>query len=150
MKKRYLEQYERVKRWYERLRLINKGKEHSLPSDYYQDEVYAFFINCYHLKDWIKSDPASKVDAKTVEKFVAGSEFLSVCGDVCNGSKHLAITNVKVDKNTKIGGRNFFLELGASLPIFRARYKVISGDKEYDAFDLATRCLEEWRVFLGK
>lgn len=147
---KYLEQYERVKRWYERLRLVNEGKEFKLPSDYYQDEVLAFFINCYHLKDWIKNDPASKGLRRGVEEFVSKSEALGVCGDVCNGSKHLVITKGRISSNTKIGGRNFFLALGESLPIFRARYKIISGDKEYDAFDLATRCMEEWRMFLDK
>jgi len=148
MSKKYIEQYERVKRWYQRLKNITDGREHNLPSEYYQDEVLAFFINCYHLKDWIINDNSAEISSKSVEDFVNQSEFLRVCGDVCNGSKHLNITSPKSDKNTKVGGRNFFLTLGKVIPIFRAKYKIISGNKEYDAFSLATKCLEDWEKFI--
>lgn len=33
--------------------MIYKGRPNDLPSDYYQHEVLAFFLNCYHLKDWV-------------------------------------------------------------------------------------------------
>lgn len=148
MSKKYIEQYERVKRWYQRLKNINDGKENNLSSDYYQDEVLAFFINCYHLKDWIMNDNSAEISSKDVEDFVKQSEFLRVCGDVCNGSKHLNLTSPKSDKNTRVGGRNFFLTLGEAIPIFRAKYKIISGNKEYDAFFLATKCLEDWEKFM--
>ena len=28
------------------------GADHDRESDAYQDEAYAFFLNCFHLKDW--------------------------------------------------------------------------------------------------
>ena len=148
MSKKYKEQYERVKRWYQRLKNITDGKKHNFPSEYYQDEVLAFLINCYHLKDWIINDVTEGVSRKEVEDFVRQSEFIKVCGDICNGSKHLTITTPKSDKNTRLGGRNFFLELGAIIPVFRAKYKIISGSKEYDAFFLATKCLDHWDRFI--
>lgn len=148
MSKKYIEQYERVKRWYTRLKNVTDGREHNLPSDYYQDEVLAFFINCYHLKDWIINDKSAKVSSKEVEDFVNKSEFLRVCGDVCNGSKHLTLTTSRSDKNTRLGGRNFFLSLGEAIPVFRAKYKILSGNKEHDAFSLATSCIEDWERFL--
>ncbi|MCL4418063.1 MAG: hypothetical protein M1365_15490 [Actinobacteria bacterium] len=148
MSKRYLEQYERTKRWYVRLKNVTEGREHNLPSDYYQDDVLAFFINCYHIKDWIKNSKSAS--SKEVEDFVSQSEFLRVCGDVCNGSKHLTLTTPKSNKNTRVGGRNFFLSLGEAIPVFSAKYKIISGNKEYDAFSLATKCMEEWGKFLKK
>src|SRR5438445_4928411 len=39
----YREQYDRVKRWYARFTTIDKGRVHDQPSDYYLDEIYAFF-----------------------------------------------------------------------------------------------------------
>lgn len=148
--KKYLEQYERVMRWFTRLKNITEGREYNLSSDHYQDEVLAFFINCYHLKDWIKNDKSTKVTSEEVEDFVRQSEFLRVCGDICNGSKHLTITNPRSDKNTKVGGRNFSLNFGGIFSIFKARYKIISGKKKYDAFELASQCMEEWRRFLAE
>lgn len=44
----YREQYDRVKRWYERFSTTNQGRLHDTPSDNYLDEIYAFFQNCYH------------------------------------------------------------------------------------------------------
>lgn len=52
--KKFEEQYERVKRWYQRVEAITFGMAHNKNTDFLQDEVFAFFINCYHLKDWIK------------------------------------------------------------------------------------------------
>lgn len=146
---KYREQYERVERWYQRLKSITDGRKHTQPSDYYQDEVLAFFINCYHLKDWIINDNSAKVSAQEVKDFVNQSEYLRVCGDICNGSKHLRIDFPKSNKNTRIKGRNFSLSLGEVLPVFQAKYKIISGRKEYDAFELATKCLEEWGRFIN-
>lgn len=53
---KYEEQFERVKRWYERFRRINEGTSHEKNTEYYHDEVYAFFVNCFHVKDWILND----------------------------------------------------------------------------------------------
>ena len=146
--KRYLEQFDRMKRWYDRVRKISEGKEHNLPTDYYQDEVYAFFINCYHLKDWIKNDAETHVASEEVEKFVNNSEFLKVCGDLCNGSKHLTIRNPKNSRDTHIDGRHFALHLGSG-PIIHIEYDVVSGNKVYDAFSLASKCVQEWEEFFG-
>ena len=146
----YLDQYERVKRWYQRFKSISESKEHNMPTDYYQDEVYAFFINCYHLKDWIKNDPSTNITEAEIENFVNSAEVLKVCGDLCNGSKHLTIKNPKLSTNTRIGSRHFALNLGSIFPIIHIEYEVISGDKVYDAFTLATNCLNAWETFLKK
>jgi len=98
-----------MKRWYERFRLINNGKAHNQSSDYSEDEIYAFFINCYHLKDWIKNDDAVSIEGKEkLEKFIKGSDYMNICEKVCNGIKHL-----NRDKLNGIG-RDFSLGLGTS------------------------------------
>ena len=56
---KYEEQFKRVNRWYDRFKKLNSGKEHTRNTDFEADDVHAFFINCYHLKDWIKNDKAS-------------------------------------------------------------------------------------------
>ena len=45
----------------------------SRDSDHYQDEAYAFFQNCYHLKDWLKHDPATSALAGDVEGYITKS-----------------------------------------------------------------------------
>ena len=76
------QQWERVQRWFERFSNTAGGRAHNRHSDSYQDEVYAFFLNCFHLKDWLKNDPASAVAAAGVENLVAGSTALSICADL--------------------------------------------------------------------
>lgn len=148
MQKRYLEQYQRTKRWYERFKSIDEGKDNDRASEYYQDEIYAFFINCYHLKDWIKNDPASGINKDEIENFINKSENLSICADLCNGSKHLVIDNPRRDAQTKVDGRSFSLGLGGGSPRISVRYKVGLKDRINDAFDLATKSLKEWEDFL--
>ncbi len=148
--KKYHEQYERMKRWYSRFKSINETKKHDMPTDYYQDEVYAFFINCYHLKDWLKNDLYCHVGGEEIEEFVTNSESLRICGDICNGSKHLILTKPKNNSETRIGSRHFSLNLGGWGPIIHIEYDVVIGDKVYDAFTLATKCINEWEVFLNQ
>ena len=59
MADKYLEQYERMQRSYDRFREINSRLADKVSSDY-EDDVFAFFMHCYHLKDWIKNDPSVK------------------------------------------------------------------------------------------
>ena len=56
--KKYIEQFLRVKRYLERFARLNAGVDHTQASPNYDDDVYSFFQNCHHLKDWIKkNDP---------------------------------------------------------------------------------------------
>jgi len=145
----YLEQFERVNRWYLKFKEINDGISQRYHSNYYKDVVYAFFQNCYHLKDWVKNDEhVNKELRNKAECFVNNSTALKICGDICNGSKHSKITDgkEKIDKDTKISRTNHILVVGST---YSAKYKIISENNEYDAFDLATQCITEWKEFLG-
>jgi hypothetical protein len=72
---RWEEQWKRINRWFERFSQTARGRDHDRESDAYQDEAHAFFLNCFHLKDWLKNDPASGVPAADVEGFVARLRF---------------------------------------------------------------------------
>ena len=142
-----LEQYHRMYRWHERFKSINEKREHSKDTAYYEDEIYAFFINCYHLKDWIINDPELKISAKQVEDFINDSEPLSVCHDICNGLKHLELKNPKIDKNIQFGSKRFQLYIQVPSPIIKIDFEIRAGDKTYDSFTLATKCIGEWEKF---
>lgn len=148
----YLDQFARVKRWYDRLKKVNDGVQHDRSTDHYQDEVYAFFINCYHLKDWIRKDVnCPHIFRRKVNDgdFIKNSVPLSICHDLAIGAKHLEITTPKNDPSTNIGNRSFLLNLGGQNdPNIAIRYRVMSGGKSYDAFELATNCLHEWENVL--
>jgi hypothetical protein len=85
-----------MKRWYERFAAIDQGRPHDVDSDNYLDEIYAFFLNCYHLKDWIKCDSAVPVkDQQAVEDHITANRSLRLCADICNASKHLKLETKK-------------------------------------------------------
>jgi hypothetical protein len=69
----YLEQYRRMMRSYERFASIDRGRVYDPSSESYDDEVFAFFLNCYHLKDWIKNDDGAGPAQNDVESFINSS-----------------------------------------------------------------------------
>ncbi len=148
------QQWERLKRWHIRFDAINGGLEHNKPSDFLEDDMWAFFINCYHLKDWLKNDVASGVSAKDVEDYVNKSPNLSLCGDLANGSKHAVLKKAKVDPNTKLKNKlvqvTLHAGLGAQNPPTQiaVKYTLEAGGVTYDAFGLGTACMKEWAAFL--
>ena len=146
---KWQEQWDRVERWYQRFTMIDQGREHNLSSDYYQDEVYAFFINCYHLKDWIKNDSSVGSAGANVEDFINRNNQLSLCADICNGIKHLTLLKERErsHQGPQFGCRVFKLQVGGS-PIISAKYTVDTSAGPADAFDLATKCLEAWKQFI--
>lgn len=152
MSSRIQEQLERIKRWYRRFLEINDGREHTQDSNYYEDEVYAFFQNCYHLKDWIKNDP--DVDQKIkgrIECYVQLNDALSLCADVCNASKHLYLTtrrSPQIGNNLRVQ-RNFALTAGGDQPQIIIKYNIVLEDgKQKDAFELASECISAWEQFI--
>jgi hypothetical protein len=151
------EQWSRVLRWHERFRLIGKGVVVANPIECYDDDVLAFFVSCYHLKDWLKNDPASGVSENEVETFVAKSLNLRICGDLANGSKHLTVTRPRLDATTKVTrhvttygplvmtGQTTTAEIENTISAY---YGIRARGVLHDAFEVATRCVEEWDGFL--
>ena len=145
---KYLEQFDRVKRWYQRFLTINEGRQHNLPSDNYQDEVYAFFVNCFHLKDWIKNDESAGTAADKVEEFVKNNKELNLCRDICHGIKHLKLTVPRSGQDPRFGQRKFKVGLGGPEATISVRYTIDTSSGPVDAFELATRCLQAWENFI--
>jgi len=146
--RKYQEQFERMKRWYERFRQIDQGRLHNLPLVYYQDEVYAFFQNCYHLKDWIQNDDTVTLPKQEVEKFIDQNDCMRVCADICNGTKHLKLTRLRSGKQPEFEGRKISLNLGKPEPIIGVKFSIITETGTIDAFELASDCIQRWEEFI--
>lgn len=143
------EQWKRVNRWFERFRETSTGRQHGVDSDNYQDEVYAFFQNCYHLKDWLQADGYSSGLVSDVEGFINNSDELKLCADLCNGSKHSKLKRPRTgDTDTGIGPRNFSLTLGTAEPALSVHYEIESGGQTLDAFAVAKESLRAWEQYL--
>jgi hypothetical protein len=82
----YLDQLKRARRFRERMKTANQSGEE------FHDMAWAFFQNCWHVKEWVRNDraqPKAKRDA--VKKEAEQSTVLTICQDLCNGTKHLML-----------------------------------------------------------
>lgn len=131
-------------------RMPNFLKALSNESHECEDAAYAFFQDCYHLKDWIKNDPGCS-HRGIVESFVSGSKALSLCADICNSSKHLTLTRSRSGHNPKLGGHEASIRPvhAENRKMFYVAYKIEDGEHQVDTFDLAEQCMVEWKSFLG-
>ena len=155
---KHQEQFERMKRWYERIKKIDQGEPHNLsfvnlPPSYFYDEVYAFFINCYHLKDWIKNDDTVKLSSKDVEGFIDKNECMCLCADICNSKKHLKLDPTihppRSDQDPEFRGREFPVNLGGGdEPIIGVKFSIETKKGTIDAFELASECVRKWEEFI--
>jgi hypothetical protein len=147
--RKYQEQLERMKRWYRRFKEIDEGRPHERESDYYQDVVYAFFINCYHLKDWIENDDTVGDHARSkVHGFINKNVELKLCSDICHSLKHLKRnTQGRSGMSPQFGSRKFAMDVQKN--IIGVKYSITTETGEtFDAFQLASTCLQLWEKFI--
>ncbi|MGH2362744.1 MAG: hypothetical protein ACRDGM_19635 [bacterium] len=147
---KYQEQYDRMKRWYARFAALDQGRRHDVESDNYVDDVYAFFMNCYHLKDWIKRDSAvAPAIQQSVEGHINANRPLKLCADICNSLKHLSLTSHRSGESPAFGKKEYGLTLGAEPSTIKLKYQVDTAAGLIDAFQLATECVDAWDTFLS-
>jgi hypothetical protein len=140
------EQYQRTRRWYERVSLA------SSVTDYVADDFYAFFVSCWHLKDWLKADlGVSSTIRGEVETFVNGNLWLRLCADLANGAKHLKLdqrarydVQARVER-TSILNTDFLM---APFPIATVLV-VMLGGQPHDPRRVARSCMNAWNTFLA-
>lgn len=147
-------------RWYERFREINDGRRGRTQFEYQYDEMLAFFMNCHHLKDWIKRDFELEkshhdyIEYKKVrdeiEKFINDNECLTLCADLCNGAKHCTLgeNEPRFSEPTAVLTEVYIDENDPDKYVKKAWIIISASGKEYDAFDLATQCVKKWKEFL--
>jgi sugar-specific transcriptional regulator TrmB len=83
----FLEQLERVKRSLAKIENQDRGQTE------YEDDLWHFFQDCYHLKDWIKNDKnISATIRNCIEGFIKNNKELRICADLANRSKHAELT----------------------------------------------------------
>ncbi len=148
MQETYLEQFKRVQRWYQRVNNIAQGKVHNKSSDYLKDEVLAFFINCFHLKDWIRNDDSIPQKVRNqVENFVKASPELTLCRELCHSTKHLKLTNKQLSER-KLNRQDIKLKLGSGSPMITMYFWIETDNEECRADELAKECVDQWINFL--
>ena len=144
----YRHQLDRARRFLDRVLVGYEGLE-DLNEVEFQDMMWAFFQNCWHVKDWLHHDPLASTGQKTSAIALAHqSGALTICRDLCNGTKHLNLTNPGsgagashqyVDMNIVPGHGRFEIDC-----IFDDGYGNLMSGKR-----LAQDCIAEWERILG-
>jgi hypothetical protein len=145
-------------RWHQRFEDIRWSRYKPFPDHVsaeevfwrYTDEIYAFFLNCYHLKDWIKQDDTvSELTRAEVEQFINENECLRICADICNSIKHLNVTRSSREPKDVALESSLWVSVGTSSNYILVKVSIVVGGTERDAFDLASECIQKWQEFVS-
>jgi hypothetical protein len=156
---RYIEQMDRVHRYFRRFERVNDGGEFDRPEEYLLDDIHAFFQNCYHLKDWLRNDSEfTKHSKQQIEEYVTNTPELAICADICNSTKHLKLKDdprsgalpVLGNKDIAIKltdrlGENSAEEIPQTISM---KVEIIHNGATLDAFDVAKKALQAWERFV--
>ena len=118
----------------------------------YADDVFSFFLHCYHIKDWIAELNKLGITKKDIDRFIKQHEELKICGDLCNGTKHCQLSK---DKPSWTGEQphiisESFHSSGNNDILFKTKckFQVLSMGKLYDALELAEKCMSLWDKYV--
>ncbi|HKW72890.1 MAG TPA: hypothetical protein VJQ08_08695 [Candidatus Dormibacteraeota bacterium] len=160
------DQWDRIRRWHIRVRMIGDrtAPSHVLPGpemggpglhqEFALDAIYAFFMNCYHLRDWlIKSDQSITT---AVDAWIEQSDSLKWCRDICNGMKHCKLNpamptttyqnwTTTAEPKVVVSGVETRPEPVAG---FYWSFEDPSSGVKRDMFQLADSCISDWAAFL--
>jgi hypothetical protein len=137
----FQEQLARVRRFLKRI------ETHDRSWLDYDDDIWSFFQNCWHLKDWIKNDSAVPESVRTaLEDELKNWPDLMVCVDLANATKHLQLNNPRV--GAKHSHKNYSIVVGSSSKV---EYFIDKGDgSRVDGVTLADACVVAWEGVLAK
>lgn len=161
-------QYKRIERAHDRIVADFESTTFSKSSQERLDDIYDFFFNCYHLREWVqkddKVDQSIKDNLPTFERHDSPVQF-QICRDLCNKSKHAVLEQKPNDPNTKIvpyGGAVFkvsikdieeaqkrkeTLHLKEEDNIFMGNYLVSFKGGQYDLKEVVQACMYVWKKF---
>ncbi len=139
------EQWERVQIGLRRVEEIYKGRPETAGSPEAVYDLYAFFMNALHLRDWLANDPHVPADWGKVTAAMRGSDPLRICEDFAIATKHLKVDRPQIDANTRTLRQD--VAVGGGQWASHA-WRIAADNVQYDALDLAGDILRAWEVFL--
>lgn len=145
-----MEQLERTQRYLERMRRLYRG----VPAEWerrheFEDDVYSFFVHCYHVRDWFLHLNKINLTEKELEEFIGKHHALRICADLCNGTKHCTLTRKRRTKDQpRLFGRKSVGHPQSSNTsqdaFLSSRFTILSGGVTYDALEVAEACMFAW------
>lgn len=149
-------QFFRTERWLGRVHAIYEGEYKTIGTfDDLLDHVLAFFLNCHHIKDWLKHGPGwhddvlNDIKKAAIEQFVSETEALRICADLCNGNKHFHFDrDLRSGVAPSFGFTKVKIDATVTPPVNRAAFTLRTARGDTDALALARECIEAWRSFI--
>ena len=131
-------QWERIRRWHRRL------IDAATPEEA-EDFLYAFFQNCYSLRDWLAPP---EFQTRDVNELFENSTDLRLCRDIANMTKHFELSRQPATGREPSLAREY---AGPGQGWFEddSNLVVLSDGKNLDARELAARCLAVLERFLA-
>jgi hypothetical protein len=139
-------QYRRLLRWHRLVHRIGRAKTETEDTEREHDFLYAYFQNCYHLRDWLQNSGA--VTPKALQEFFRLNEPMQVCRDICNGTKHWRIDHPSVDADFSMGREYVPAAWSGRRPHVNESWFIIAGKNKHDVFELADTSMALWDSFL--
>ncbi|MCK9578056.1 hypothetical protein M0R01_01010 [bacterium] len=144
----YNEQLDRVKRLRDDLNRFSVATDENFNMAI--DAFTSFFIQCYHLKDWLIDSRYGRID---IDIFVSRSPSLSLCRDIANTQKHKKLDKYEPQNhfvNHKVG--DILTPIIEYYDPFRDQNRFGIDVQEFDTLvdvvDLVKQCVEDWERFL--
>ncbi|MBN1293340.1 MAG: hypothetical protein JXB48_15985 [Candidatus Latescibacteria bacterium] len=149
-KDQWIDQWDRLNRWYKRTQLIKvKSKNEELDS-FDIDIIITFFQNCFHLKDWLLTSLPTL--GQDVQNLFKNNIEMGACRDICHGFKHKKLSNPTYDADFNIYKEydHFFVETPVSTTpiIYNIAFSYQDHIKKYEMFDFIENCYKIWKEFL--
>lgn len=142
-----VDKYRSMLRSYDRLKKIETNNGNTISNTDSRDSVEDFFNQCYHLKDWLKKDKNINLSLD-VEDYISNRPSLSLAADYCNVFKHAGLNKNRSIKNIEDIKTHINFELTPNGFVASSRLELTISGEKYDAFNLATKCVEEWDEFI--
>ena len=93
----WITQFDRMQRWSNRAQLALKKSELAEED---LDDIYAFFISAFSLRDWLKN--SSEIQINNLDQKLHAFKYWGLCRDMANGLKHFELNSPSFDPNFTI------------------------------------------------
>lgn len=130
-----------MKRWEVALKEV--GSSSNLEREL--DVIHAFFMNCYHLRDWLEESVV--VDKARLDDFFAQNKEMRICRDLCNASKHMVLRQPSFDGDPDVPG-DMVTVAREYVPPDDYKLAILVDFEKYYIPELANTCVELWTKFL--
>jgi hypothetical protein len=141
-------QYTQPDEWRSAWRRVLRGRKrldgHFPDSEEYDDALYHFFQDAWHLKDWLKNDPSIGRTLTGLEDELRKHQSLMIAADMANGTKHRLLTTIRAGAN--ITEKHHIIQVGNPKPVLQVRLLKLNDGSQHKDSDVADQAIAAWRA----